>query len=218
MIRNTFLAFLYSLVMRSFLVLIVGVKYRNREVLKKEKQFIIVANHNSHVDTMALLSALPSSRIRHVHPVAAADYFGSNPIRAFITKLLVNTILIPRSRPVDGEGPDPVQMMFDQLEKGESLILFPEGSRGEPGKLQKFKKGIALLLEKYPHIPFIPVYMSNMGKVLPKGDGVLVPFNSTVIFGEPQLANSCDLESIVAQVEHSVLSLRKDEHGLSKER
>jgi len=194
--------------MRTFLKLIVGVNYRNKEVLKKTKQFIIVANHNSHVDAMALMSAIPSAKIKHVHPVAAGDYFGKSPFKAFVTRLFVNALLIPRSRPVEGEGPDPVQMMVAMLDKGESLILFPEGSRGEPGKMQKFKKGIAFLLEKHPEIPFVPAYMQGMGKILPKGDAVLVPFNSYVIFGEPEFCISTDPEKIVMQVENSILSLQ----------
>jgi 1-acyl-sn-glycerol-3-phosphate acyltransferase len=207
--RTVFLAFLYSLLMRNFLKIIVGVKFRNAEVLKDNQQFILVANHNSHLDTMALLSALPASKRKNTHPIAAGDYFGKSKMKAFVTCLFTNAILIPRSRPVDGNGPDPVQLMFDALDQGKSLILFPEGSRGEPEKMQKFKKGIAYLLEKYPHIPYIPVYMKGLGKSLPKGDGLLVPFNSQVIFGQAQYCKKgMSLEEIVAEVEKQVLALQ----------
>ena len=206
--RTLFLAFIYSFLMRGFLKIFVGVKYRNREVLKKVPQYIIVANHNSHVDTMALMSSIPSRMIKKVHTVAAGDYFGKSKVRAFFTRTFVNALLIPRSRPVDGIGPDPVQMMWDELAKGDSLILFPEGSRGEPEKMQKFKKGVALLLEKYPHIPYVPVFMKGMGKILPKGERLLVPFNSYVVFGTPTLCVSKNVEEIIAEVEHSILSLQ----------
>ena len=196
--------------MRGFLKIFIGVKFQNREVLKKTQQFIIVANHNSHVDTVALMASLPSLKIKHVHPVAAGDYFGKSVFRAFATKLFVNALLIPRSRPVDGKGPDPIQMMLDLLAKGESLILFPEGSRGEAEKLQKFKRGIGILLEKNPHIPFIPVFMKGMGKILPKGENVFIPFNSNVIFGEPKLCSSKNVEEIVKEVEESILALQKN--------
>jgi 1-acyl-sn-glycerol-3-phosphate acyltransferase len=206
--RTAFLAFLYSFLMRGFLKIFIGVKFQNREVLKKTPQFIIVANHNSHVDTMALMASLPSLKIKHVHPVAAGDYFGKSIFRAFATKAFVNALLIPRSRPVDGKGPDPIQMMLDLLATGDSLILFPEGSRGEPEKLQKFKRGIGILLEKNPHIPFIPVFMKGMGKILPKGESVFIPFNSYVIFGEPKICSSTNVEEIVKEVEDSILSLQ----------
>ena len=208
--RTPFLAFLYSFLMRGFLKIFIGVKFQNREVLKKTPQFIIVANHNSHVDTMALMSSLPSLKIKKVHPVAAGDYFGKSKIRAFATRLFVNALLIPRSRPVDGKGPDPIQMMLDLLAKGESLILFPEGSRGEAEKLQKFKKGIGILLEKNPHIPFIPVFMKGMGKILPKGEGMIIPFNSLVIFGEPKICLGTTVEEIVKEVEDGILSLQEN--------
>lgn len=207
--RTLFLAFIYSFLMRGFLKIFIGVKYRNKEILKTIPQFIIVSNHNSHVDTMALLSALPFEKIRKVRPVAAGDYFGKSKMKAFITRLFVNALLIPRSKPVDGKGKDPVQMMLDQLTKGRSLILFPEGSRGEPEKLQKFKRGIGFLLSKNPHIHFVPVFMQGMGKILPKGEGLVVPFDSYVIFGNPQKCTSTNVEEIVAEVEHSILSLQE---------
>lgn len=193
--------------MRTFLRLIVGIKYHNESAFKGLKQFIVVANHNSHVDAMALMSAVPPHMLRKVHPVAAGDYFGKSKLKSFITRLFVNALLIPRARPVDGKGPDPVQMMLDVLKKGDSLILFPEGSRGEPEKLQKFKKGVGFLLEKNPHIPFIPVFMQGMGKVLPKGNGILIPSNTYVLIGDPVFCKTNNVDEIMADVEKSILSL-----------
>ena len=210
--KKIFLPLIYSVLMRNFLRLIVGVHYQNRAVLKKEKQFIIVANHNSHVDTMALLSALPPGMIHKTHPVAAGDYFGKSNMRAGATRFFVNALLIPRSRPKPGEsGPDPIQMMIDKLDEGHSLILFPEGSRGEPDKMQKFKRGIGILLEQRPNIPFIPVFMKGMGKVLPKGDKVMVPFDTYATFGEPRKCNSSAADGIVKEVEESILWLNSEE-------
>ncbi len=206
--RGLFLYFLYGILMRNFLKLIVGVKFSNQEVLSKHPQFIVVANHNSHVDSVAILSAIPLKQIAKTHPVAAGDYFGNSKMKAFASRLFINALLIPRSRPVDGIGPDPIQMMLELLEKGESLILFPEGSRGEPGVMQRFKKGVGLLLEKYPNIPYIPVYMKGMGKILPKGDNVLVPFNSVAVFGDACYAKSNKAEEIVQEIEQSILALQ----------
>jgi len=205
--RKSFLAVIYCILLRAILILIVGVKYINRKALKKHKQFIIVSNHNSHVDTAALLSSLPMSRLTSTHPVAAGDYFGKSPKMAFFTKLFVNAILIQRKHTED--GPNPIELMNTVLEKGESLILFPEGSRGEPQKMQQFKKGIGIILSLHPHIPYIPVYMTAMGRILPKGEKLLVPFDSYVIFGEPAFCKSTDVDEIVKEVEHAVLELSK---------
>ena len=76
--RNPVLFLVYKIIMPVFLKILVGVKFQNKEVLKKQKQYIIVANHNSHLDTMAIMSSLPVGRLYKTHPVAAADYFGKS--------------------------------------------------------------------------------------------------------------------------------------------
>jgi len=203
--RKFFLGILYSFLMRGFLRIIVGVKYQNREALKKTKQFVIVSNHNSHLDSISLLASLPVSQIANTHPVAAGDYFGQSPMRAFFTRFFVNAILIPRTQ-IKG-GQNPIRIMSEALAKGNSLILFPEGSRGEPEKMQEFKKGIGLLLKMNPTVPYIPVFMKGMGKILPKGERLLVPFDSYVYFGEPTLCKGTSIDEIVEEIEKNVLQL-----------
>jgi 1-acyl-sn-glycerol-3-phosphate acyltransferase len=197
--RKAFLAFIFCFLMRGFLRIIIGVKYVNKDVLKKHKQFIIVANHNSHLDSMALLSSLSASQLVKTHPVAAGDYFGKSPAKAFITRLFTNAILIRRTQTEGGQNP--IDAMSEALQKGDSLILFPEGSRGEPEKMQQFKKGIGILLKLHPTIPYIPVYMKGTGKVLPKGEKLIVPFDTYVVFGEPTFCKSTEVEKIVEEVE-----------------
>ena len=203
--RKLFLGFIYCLLMRQFLRIIVGVKYVNPEALLKHKQFIIVSNHNSHIDFVALMSSLSLSQLEHTHPVAAGDYFGKSAAKAFFTKLFTNAILIQRKK--SDEGENPIEMMSAALKTGKSLILFPEGSRGEPGKMQQFKKGIGIILKMHPEIPYLPVYMKGMGKVLPKGERLLVPFDTYVIFGEPGFCKSTEVEEIVEEVEQVILKL-----------
>lgn len=210
--KRVVLPLLYSVLMRTFLRVIVGVHFRNRDVIRKQEQFIIVANHNSHLDTMCALSAIPWRMLWKTHPIAAGDYFGQSPLKAFFTRFFVNAILIPRSRPKEGEvGPDPIQLMIDQIDKGHSLILFPEGSRGEPEKFQKFKRGIGILLEQRPHVMVIPAFMKGLGKALGKGQTILIPTNSVVIFGEPSTCKAKDVEGIVAEVEEKIRNLDKPE-------
>lgn len=205
--RKLFLGFIYLFVMRLFLKVIVGVKLINKTSLKKKKQFILVSNHNSHLDTMALLSSIPWGQLPNTHPVAAGDYFGNSPVKAFFTRLFTNAILITRSK--EESRVNPIEQMSTELDHGKSLILFPEGSRGEPEKMQELKKGIGILLQKHPEIPFIPVYMNGMGKVLPKGERLLVPFDAYVVFGEPTYRKSDDIEEIVNEVETQILNLKK---------
>lgn len=194
--------------MRNFLRIIVGVKFIKVERLRNCKQFVIVSNHNSHIDTMALLSALSSSQLAKTHPVAAGDYFGQSKVRAFFTRFFVNAILIPRT--VKKGEQNPIRVMSEILKKGDSLILFPEGSRGEPEKMQEFKKGIGLLMKMNPDVAYIPVFMKGMGKVLPRGERLLVPFDTYVCFGEPAICKSDDVEEIVSEIEKAICDLSEN--------
>jgi 1-acyl-sn-glycerol-3-phosphate acyltransferase len=203
--RRIILGIVYTVVMRNFLRIIIGVKFHRADLLKNCKQFVIVSNHNSHLDTMALLSSLSSAQIAVTHPVAAGDYFGQSSMRAFFTRYFVNAILIPRT--VKKGEQNPVRVMSDMLKKGHSLILFPEGSRGEPEKMQEFKKGIGLLMKMNPNVPYIPVFMKGMGKVLPKGENLIVPFDTYVCFGEPTLCKSDNMDEIVNEIEKTIKDL-----------
>jgi 1-acyl-sn-glycerol-3-phosphate acyltransferase len=205
--RTFFLWFLYGVLMRFFLRVIVGVKYAHKSILKERKQFILVANHNSHLDTMAMMTALPFRQRAKTHPVAAGDYFGGTRWKAFISYLFINAILIRRKK--DQSESDPIELMSEALRNGDSLILFPEGSRGEPEKMQEFKKGIGILLQRFPHVPYIPVYLKGMGKTLPKGETLLVPFDCYVLFGNLHLTKSEEIDEIVREVAEEVLLLKE---------
>lgn len=194
--------------MRLILKIFTGTKLINKENLRYKGPCIIVGNHNSHLDTITILANLPLDQLVKTHPIAAGDYFGKSPFKAWLTRFFVNAVLIPRSRPKEGEtGPDPIQLMVDVLEKGESLILFPEGSRGEPEKFQKFKRGVGLVLEKCPDVPYIPVYMKGLGKILPKGDAIPVPFDSYMHVGKPVFTIEENADEIVVEVEKHIRSL-----------
>lgn len=203
--QRIILQFLYCFAVRWFLKLVVGVKFDSSKFLLKEQQFIIVANHNSHLDTMTIMASLPRKIVHKVKPVAAADYFGRTKIQEAFSKYFINALLIHRKRDKSNAIQDPIQAMLQCLENGYSLILFPEGTRGEPEKLQRLKPGVALLLSKRPDIPYVPAFMKGMGKVMPKGDTLIVPYNSTLHYGGPIKVCTNDLSSILIQVEKDLL-------------
>ena len=202
------LKIIYSGIIRSFLKLIVGVKFDKANFLLQEKQFVIIANHNSHIDTMALMSSLPSSIVHKVKPVAAADYFGKTKLKALFSNYFINTLLISR------QGGNPIHTMKKALEDGYSLIIFPEGSRGEPDSEQQMKPGVALLLSLCPGIKYVPAYMYGMGKIMPKGDGLIVPFSSTLVYGKPTLPNSENVKEILMQIENDMKNLKNETKGI----
>ena len=202
--QKLILKLIYSGIIRNFLKLIVGVNFGKSDFLLQEKQFVIVANHNSHMDTMALMASLPSSIIHKVKPVAAADYFGKTKFKAVMSNYFINTLLISR------QGGNPIHTMKKALDDGYSLIIFPEGSRGEPDSEQPMKPGVALLLSLCPEVKYVPAYMYGMGKIMPKGDGLIVPFNSLLVYGKPTLINSDKTKEILIQIEADLKSLKEN--------
>ncbi len=202
--RKYLLRFLYDGVLRNMLRVILGVKFGESVFLKDYGQFIIIANHNSHLDTMSLMASLPGNIIHKVKPVAAMDYFGGTRFKAWMSNYFINTLLISRS---PGNA-SPVHQMMEALDKGYSLIVFPEGSRGNPEVMQPLKRGIGVVLAQRPDIPYIPVFMTGMGKAMPKGDPLIVPHVVKIAFGKPALVKSADSVAIMAQIEADLLALR----------
>ena len=145
----------------------------------------MVANHNSHLDTMVLISLFPARLLPSIHPVAAMDYFLKTRLLAWFALNIVGILPIVRK----GSDDDPLDPVYKALDEEKILIFFPEGSRGEPEKMTELKGGIAKLAEKYPDVPVVPVFMHGLGKALPKGESLLVPFFCDVFVGEPMLWN-----------------------------
>ncbi|GAB2176447.1 lysophospholipid acyltransferase family protein [Dongia sp. agr-C8] len=161
-----------------------GLNVRNLKNLPLQGPAIVVANHNSHLDTFVLMTLFPLSRLHRLRPVAAADYFLRNRAIAWFTLNIINMIPLDRSR-VGKRGEDPLENCAKALEAGEILLVYPEGTRGETEALAKFKGGVARLKEQYPEVPVVPVYMQGLSRALPKGEFTLVPVVVDVFVGEP---------------------------------
>lgn len=148
----------------------------------QSRQRVYFANHASHLDTVALWAALPRHLRARTRPVAARDYWGRG-LHSLLALRGFNAVLIDRHRAQPEQ--DPLQPLYEALERGDSLILFPEGTRHQETMPQPFKSGLYHLARRFPQVEFIAVYLDNARRCLPKGSVVPLPLICTAWFGPP---------------------------------
>lgn len=173
----------FALCVRPFVLIALGLNVVNRRLLPKDGPAVIAANHNSHLDALVLMSLFPLSDLHRVRPAAAADYFLATRFRAWFSQKVMGII------PIDRSGQADLDVLFEScrqaLDRGEIIILFPEGSRGDPERMGRVRKGIVHLLKGREHTDVIPVVMHGLGRALPRGEALFVPFNCDVVVGSP---------------------------------
>jgi 1-acyl-sn-glycerol-3-phosphate acyltransferase len=172
----------------------------------KAEQRIYFANHQSHLDWVLIWAALPRDLRAHTRPIAARDYWTSSRFKQWLTSEVFNAVYVSRTRT---EDQDPLEPLLDALNKGDSLVIFPEGTRSNKGEPQPFKSGLYHLAEQYPQVPLIPAWIDNVQRVMPKGEVVPVPILCTATFGAPlQLAPGEDKRLFLERARAAVMALR----------
>ena len=172
----------------------------------KAEQRIYFANHQSHADLVMIWAALPKE-LRHVtRAIAARDYWTKTSFRQWLTSAVFNVIYVSRERTADE---DPLEPLIEALGRGDSIILFPEGTRGHQGLPQAFKAGLYNLAVKFPQAVLVPAWINNVQHVLPKGEVVPVPVLCSVTFGAPlRVEPDEDRRAFLDRARNAVIALR----------
>jgi 1-acyl-sn-glycerol-3-phosphate acyltransferase len=170
----------YRVLVMGLTRLLLGINLRHGERLPQAGPAVVVANHNSHLDAMLLVTLLPGRLLPCIRPVAAADYFLKNRLLAWFALRIIGIIPLRR-----GGGVDALAAVAEALAQGAVVIYFPEGTRGEPEQLSELKSGLWHLLRRHPEVPIHPVFMAGLGKAMPRGEALIVPFFVDAYAGEP---------------------------------
>ncbi|MDK3022308.1 lysophospholipid acyltransferase family protein [Cupriavidus taiwanensis] len=191
----------------AFARLLTGMRANWQGCIPAAVQRVYFANHSSHGDFVLIWGCLPPDLRTVTRPVAGADYWEKSPLRRFIGRDVFRALLIDRTR--SEPGSDPVALMHAGLAAGDSLILFPEGTRNTTdARLLPFKSGIYHLARACPQVEFVPVWIDNLNRVMPKGEVVPVPLLCTVTFGQPlRLAADDSKEGFLARCRAGLLAL-----------
>lgn len=172
---------------------------------------IYFSNHTSHFDSVVIWSALPSAVRRRVRPVGGADYWERTAMRRDVAGRIFRAVLIQRSHGASSQtvARASVERMIAAIDAGDSLIMFPEGSRAADGDVGAFKSGLFHLMQLRPEVELVPVHLENLNRILPKGEVLPVPMLGRVVFGPPLIrVRDEDKPCFLARAREAVIHLQ----------
>jgi 1-acyl-sn-glycerol-3-phosphate acyltransferase len=174
-----------------------------------ERQRIYFANHASHLDFVLVWAALPPKLRAMTRPVAAKDYWDRPGFRRYLGVKVFNAVLVDR-QPAQSSPQTAIDILLEGLGERHSLIIFPEGTRGDGSTIAPFKSGLYRLGKARPDVELIPAYIDNLNRVLPKGEFVPVPMLASVSFGEPMHVGEDEEKSaFLDRARNAILELRQ---------
>ncbi|MDB5965269.1 MAG: phospholipid/glycerol acyltransferase [Polaromonas sp.] len=193
--------------MLGFVRLLTGAQARWLGCPPKAEQRIYFANHQSHADLVLMWAALPEELRGITRPIAARDYWTKSAFKRWITTEVFHAVYVDRVKTGDQ---DPLEPLVSALTSGDSIILFPEGTRGNQDEPQAFKSGLYNLAQKFPDVVLVPAWIDNVQRVMPKGEVVPVPILCSVTFGAPiRVEADEDRGQFLARARLAVMALRE---------
>jgi 1-acyl-sn-glycerol-3-phosphate acyltransferase len=168
---------------------------------------VYFANHTTHLDFVVLWSVLPPAARQRTRPAAARDYWSRGRVRLWMATHVFRAALIEREHVTRTNNP--VDQLAGVLASGDSLILFPEGTRGSGTETAEFKSGLYHLAKRQPQVELVPAYIENLNRVLPKGEILPVPLICHVTFGAPERLGPMESkDEFLVRMRDAVLRLR----------
>lgn len=195
---------------RLFVRFLTAVRGDWRGVEPVPKQRVYFANHTSNGDMPMIWSSLPPAIRRQTRPVAAADYWLKNKIRAFVGPRVFNAVLIDRRPEVND---NPLDKIIEAMDEGASLIIFPEGNRNMgPDPLLPFKAGLYNMGKARPDVELVPTWVANLTSIMPKGEVIPLPLICTVTFGAPiHVREGESKDDFLARASAALLELKPED-------
>ncbi len=137
-----------------------------KETFKKNKKLILICNHTSHLDAVAISAAIPFRFWRNLYITAAKDYWFRNHLFTWFSKHCLGAIPVDRKK----NKMEALKLCVNLLKDLDSiwLIVFPEGTRSRNGNIKNFKKGVSLFARQ-SETPLLFLYLDGTIPLWPKG-------------------------------------------------
>jgi len=184
---------------------------------KLDGPVIFASNHQSHLDTPAILSALPSTLRYRVAPAMAKEFFKAhfypdqygraawftNSLNYYLAALFFNAFPLPQR---EAGARQTLRYIGEVLGDGFSVLIFPEGKRTTDGTIDRFRPGIGMIASRLG-VPVVPVRLEGLDRILHHTAHMATPGRARVVFGAPMRLEGDDYEALAKRVEEAVRRL-----------